>query len=103
MSTTEHCRTCTCADTWPPLPAGVTGQQIRHREVTTGAAYGMRPVRLGGAVPKVIIAETRTFVIYEAFSPSDGGSLGERAVPRDQFEKDFERKSGLQIVPAEDC
>ncbi len=88
---TEHCRACMCVDMWPPLPAGVTGQQIRNRKIYAPPGTG-RAVRVGGGEPKVIVAESRTFVIYETFSAKDGKSLGEHVAPRAQFEEHFERK-----------
>jgi hypothetical protein len=84
----EH---CTCGNTWPLLPAGVTGQQIRYRKVFNPPMVDV-PVRVGGAEPKVIVTESRTFVIYETFSAKDGKSLGEHVAPRAQFEEHFERK-----------
>lgn len=73
---------------WIPLPDGVTGQQIRHRKIGTGG------VRLGAACPKVIVAETAEWVICAAYSGpgTSGRFIGEIAVPRTEFEEEFERK-----------
>lgn len=75
---------------WTPLPQGVVGTQIRHRKIVGDN------VRLGGGEPKVIIAETIEWVVYAVFSgpgPSHSGRfICEKAVPRSEFEEEFERK-----------
>lgn len=92
---TEHCRTCRCTDTWPELPTQqlevpVLGQ-IRHRRVYGPPLTGGGLVRLGGSEPKAIVAETREFVVYRTWS-ARGVDLGEKCIPRAEFEKEFERR-----------
>lgn len=78
-------------DHWPPLPDGVTGTQIRCRRI-------IGRVRLGGAEPKVIVAETERNVIYRAYG-ANGQFLFERAMAADEFEQEFERRPVEQKWP----
>lgn len=89
MSDVQHCSTCRCTDDWPELtkPEYPVGQQIRCRKVTE---IGL--VRLGNSEPKAIIAETKDYVIFETWS-AGGKSLGERCLPRGEFEDNYERRT----------
>lgn len=71
-------------DTWPPLPKGVTGTEIRARYIAGG-------VRVSGAEPKVIVAETEGYVIFKVWS-AKGRDLGERVLTKSDFEEQFERR-----------
>lgn len=78
-------------DPWLPLPAGVTGQQVRHRKII-GPPTTAKPVRLGGAEIYVILAETPEHVIYVAYSQS-GKRYEEKVMQAAEFEETFERKA----------
>lgn len=58
------------------------GDKIRYKKITRG-------VRLGGAEPKRIEYLGDEWVIYRTWS-SKGSDLGEYAVTREEFERDFE-------------
>lgn len=78
-------------DRWLDRPDGVVGQQVRSRKiflppVTPG------PVRSGGKEFTVIVAETVSFVVCETFSEDGSQSYGERILPKDQFEAEYERQ-----------
>lgn len=74
----------TLSDAWPELPKDAPdGVQVRYKVVPGG-------VRRGGAEPKVVVAETEQFVVYRVWS-SYGRDLGERCMPRGDFEAEFER------------
>ena len=75
---------------WVDLPPGVEGVQVRHRKIIRPPVTS-RPVRLGGAEPTVIVAETAEHVVYGIYS-SGHRFLGERCMPRAEFEAEFERK-----------
>jgi hypothetical protein len=91
MKVTEHCKTCTCVDTWPGLPDGHDGIEIRSRKIYL-PPMTTRPVRDGGAEPKMIVAETGQWVIYRVWS-SKGQDLGELISPRPAFDAEFERRT----------
>lgn len=87
-------------DSWPMppgLPQMETGQLIRSRKITEPPMTS-RQVRLGGAEPKVIVAETREYVIFRVWS-SRGADLGEQCMRRDEFERDYERGGHVAYVP----
>lgn len=102
MDVNPHgCTAVPPADDWaaPPLPGEIrTGQLIRHREIFVN---GDRRTRLGGMEPKVIVAETRDYVIYRIWAYG-GRDLGEKCLPRDEFEAKFERGPMTQYVDFED-
>lgn len=73
-------------DDWPMPPVTPRlkmGQLIRYRKTAQGT-------RFGRSEPKVIVTESREFVIYRVWS-SDGKDLGERAVDKGAFEEHYER------------
>lgn len=78
-------------DNWPALPDGVTGVQIRH-SATYEPPMTIRPTRLGDAEPKVIVAETQSYVIYRTWSADRTRDFGEHCMTRGDFEQTFERK-----------
>lgn len=77
-------------DTWPTPPAGTEGQQVRYRKILGPPTTASR-VRIGEAEPKVIVAESAKYVIYQIFS-HDGRDLGERVLARTEFDSGFERR-----------
>lgn len=89
----------TDVDRWPlpPLMAELSqGQLIRERKVVMPPMTS-RPVRPGGAEPKVIVAETREFVVYRVWS-SKGEDLGERVLSKAEFDETYERGFTVQYV-----
>lgn len=82
-------------DTWPTLPDGVTGTQIRYRKILT-PPMTTKPVRLGGSEPKVIVVETEKYVIWRVFS-SSGRDFGEHCTERPEFESEFERRNSDEV------
>lgn len=86
-------------DEWamPPTAPMVSGQVIRHRSIIRPPVTSV-PVRTGGEEPKVIVAETREWVIYRVWS-SKGVDLGERAMKLDDFDTTFERGEIVQYLP----
>ncbi len=79
-------------DWWakPPTAPGMRmGQLIRERKVVYPPAV-TQPTRLGGAEPKVIVAETRAYVIYRVWSKK-GEDLGEHCLSKAEFDAKFER------------
>lgn len=76
-------------DVWPPLPDGVTGTQVRCRQFAVG-------VRLGGAEPKVLVAETENYVIFKIWS-SNHEDLGERVLTKVEFDDKFERRGDERV------
>jgi hypothetical protein len=85
-------------DKWamPPTTPMATGQVIRERKIYKPPMTSV-PVRAGGAEPKVIVAETREWVIYRVWS-SKGEVLGEHAMKLDEFEERFERGEIVQYL-----
>lgn len=81
----------------PPQAVQVTeGQLIRHRKTFEPPITSER-ARLGSDEPKVIVAETRGFVVYRTWA-GDGRDLGESCVSRDEFEREFERGPLINYV-----
>lgn len=71
---------------WPPLPEGVTGQEVRYRDCRSGT-------RLGLLEPKVIVAETDHWVVLAVYS-AKGKFLCEEVLSKARFENEFERRDG---------
>lgn len=81
----------------PPQAVQVTeGQLIRHRRMFNSSPTS-GGVRVGGSEPKVIVAETRQFVVYRTWA-DDGRDLGESCVSRDEFDQEFERGPTINYV-----
>lgn len=84
-----------------PTPPGTrplrTGQLIRYKQTFR---EGGKEYRVGGLEPRIIIAETPGYIIYNVWT-SGGAFLSEEAITREEFNQKFERGPIVQYVEEE--